>query len=252
MTRPLPKWEKYERLVAQLLVPQLHTDMCVTPNARLIGRISRRKRQIDVLIDLRHDTDNSRRIIVDAKMRTRKVDVKDVESFLGLMEDVAATHGCLVCPNGHTKSAERRAQSAVSIRLLPLDRLDDFDPSEWPACRVPQCEGGLVFWDGYPEIVVSAIPESVLVGLKPQLMSYVHYVGKCDRCGRFHVKCLTCGDILTPPNHDNHDIGQQCQCKPPWFWIASIEEDEHRAESAELHAVLGTGQIITVDRRPLR
>jgi hypothetical protein len=37
-----------------------------------------------------------------------------------------------------------------------------------------------------------------------------------------------------------------------WFWIASIEEDEHGAESAELHAVLGTGQIIKADRRPLR
>ena len=94
-------------MVAQLLVQQVHTDMCVTPNAQLTGRISRRKRQIDVLIDLRHDTDNSRRVIVDAKMRTRKIDVKDANSFRGLMEDVAATHGYLVCPNGHTKAAER-------------------------------------------------------------------------------------------------------------------------------------------------
>lgn len=252
MTRPLPKWEQYERLVAQLLVQQLHTDMCVTPNARLVGRISHRKRQIDVLIDLRHDTDNSRRVIVDAKMRTRKIDVKDVESFRGLMEDVAATHGYLVCPKGHTKAAERRAQSAVSIRLLPLNRLDDFDPSEWPACQAPKCKDGLVFWDGYPEIVIRAVPVSVLVGLKPQLLSYIHYVGKCDRCGRFHVKCLTCDDILAPPSDDDDDIGHQCQCKMPWFWVASIEQDEHGAESAELHAVLGTGEIIKADRRPLQ
>jgi hypothetical protein len=217
MTRTLPKWEQYERLVAQLLVQQLQTDMCVTPNARLIGRISRRKRQIDVLIDLRHDTDNSRRVIVDAKMRKRKVNVADVESFRGMMEDVAATHGYLVCTNGHTRAAERRAQSAVSIRLLPLDRLDDFDPSEWPACQAPQCKDGLVFWDGYPEIVVRAVPVSVLVGLKPQLLSFIHYVGKCDRCGRFHVKCVTCGDILTPPDDDDDDIGHQCQCKQPGF-----------------------------------
>jgi hypothetical protein len=47
----------------------------------VVGRISRRSRQTYVLIDLRHDTDNSRRVIVDAKKRTRKIDVTDVETF---------------------------------------------------------------------------------------------------------------------------------------------------------------------------
>src|SRR6266851_839840 len=102
-----------------------------------------------------------------------------------------------------------------------------------------------VFWDGYPELAVKAVPVSVLVGLKPQLLSYVYYVGKCDQCGRFHVKCLTCGDILAPPDGDDDDIGHQCQCRLPGFWLASTEEDEHGAKSAELHAVLGTGRVIT-------
>jgi hypothetical protein len=253
MTRSLPRWEKYERLIAQLIANQVSTDMCVTPNAKLIGRISRRKRQIDVLIDLRHNTDNSRRIIVDAKLRTRRVDVKEVEAFRGLMEDVAATHGYLVCPTGYTKAAERRAQRAVSIRLVPLEHLDDFDPATWPGCLAPRCRDGLVFWDGYPELSFKAVPVSVLVGLKPQWFSYVHYVGKCDRCGRFHVKCLTCGEILAPPEDDESDEGHQCRCKTPWFWIASVEETEDGAPSAELHAVfLFDGRVITADRRPLK
>jgi hypothetical protein len=45
---------------------------------------------LDVLIDLRHDTDNSRRLIVDAKKRRRRIDVVQVEAFKGLMEDVGA------------------------------------------------------------------------------------------------------------------------------------------------------------------
>lgn len=252
MTRVLPKWEQYERLVAQILAYEVSTDFCVTPNAHLRGRISGRSRQIDVLIDLRHDTDNSRRVIVDAKMRTRRVSVSDVEAFRGLMDDVAATHGYLVCPNGFTKAALRRAQSAVSIRLLPLNHLDDFDPSKWPTCHAPNCKDGLVFWDGYPEISVKAFPMSVLILLKPQVLSYVHFVGKCDRCGRFHVKCLTCGEILSPPHDDETNDGEQCGCKPPWFWLASIEQDEYGAKSAELHAVLGLGKVITADRRPLQ
>lgn len=80
-SRPSPDWERYERMVARMATDQVSTDMCVTPNAYVRGRISGRKRQIDVLVDARHDTDNSRRLIVDAKHRKRKVDVNDVESF---------------------------------------------------------------------------------------------------------------------------------------------------------------------------
>jgi len=58
-------------------------------------------------------------------LRERSVDVTHVEAFLGLMADVNANHEYLVCPYGYTKAAERRAQSAVSIRLLPLDRMDN-------------------------------------------------------------------------------------------------------------------------------
>lgn len=253
MIRSSPGWQLYERMIARMIADQLSTEYCVTPNARLTGRISKRSRQIDVLIDVRHDTDNSRRVIVDAKKRARKIDVKDVETFRGLMEDVAATHGYLVCPSGYTKAAERRAQSSVSIRLVPLDRLDDFNPSTWPKCEAAKCTEGRVFWDGHPELSIRLIPLSGPARGQVQTVSYVHYVGKCDRCGRFHVKCLTCGDILAPPENDDTDYGHQCGCKPPWFWLASIEEDEHGVESAELHAVLlSSGEVITADRRSLQ
>src|SRR3546814_11877283 len=72
-------WKLYERLIARLMADQLSTEFCVTPNASILGAITGIKRQIDVLIEARHDTDNSRRIIVDAKRRKRKNDVKDVE-----------------------------------------------------------------------------------------------------------------------------------------------------------------------------
>jgi restriction endonuclease len=86
MPQQRPPWELYERMIARLIADQARTDLCVTPNARITGRITGIQRQIDVLIDARHDTDNTRRIIVDAKHRKRKVDVKDVEALLGVME----------------------------------------------------------------------------------------------------------------------------------------------------------------------
>ena len=241
-------WKVYERLVARLIADQLSTDLCVTPNARIRGHISGRSRQIDVLVDSRHDTDNSRRLIVDAKKRSRKIDVTDVEAFRGLMEDVGATHGYLVSPLGHTKAAEARAQETVSIRILPLDRLDDFDPSAWPSCQKPGCENGRIFWNGYPEISLSVVHQET--GEAHQI-AFVHYVGKCDRCGRFHIRCTTCSDTLSMPENDESDYGHQCGCKLPWFWLASIEEDENGRKSAELHLIRAPGVIETVDRRAL-
>lgn len=242
-------WERYERLIARLIADQASTALCVTPNARIVGKISGRSRQIDVVMDLRHDSDNSRRVIVDAKKRTRKIDVTHVEALRGLMEDVGATHGYLVCPVGHTKAAERRAQGHVSIRLVPLERLDQFDPSTWPQCLNADCAQGRVFWDGYPEFTTALQP---LSGVAPtnSRAAFLHYVGKCDRCGRFHVKCLTCADLFDLREVINSDE-RRCRCGLPWFWLASVEKDEYGKRSAELHVVLiGPNEVITVDRRP--
>lgn len=247
MNQEMPEWELYERLVARMVADQLETDLCVTPNAHIVGRITGIRRQIDVLIEARHDTDNSRRIIVDAKTKSRRIDVKDVESFRGLMEDVGATHGYLVSPSGYTKAAEKRAQAAVSIRILPLNRLENFDPSTWPRCQRTGCERGRVFWNGYPELTTVLRP---LHSSETTYVRSVHYVGKCDRCGRFHVWCLTCNDILAPPEDDDNDCGHQCSCRPLWFWLASIETDENGYKSAELHMCSVAG-VETVDRRSL-
>lgn len=248
MNRKMPDWEKYERLVARLIADQISTDQCVTPNAQIKGVISSRKRQIDVLIDQRHDTNNTNRIIIDTKIKKRQIDIKDVESFLGLMEDVQATHGYLVCPNGYTKSAERRAQESISLRLLPLDRLDDFDPSMWPNCVAKKNCKGKVFWDGYPAVDMSSnsieYPHQV-----EEIITYIHYVGKCDKCRNFHVKCTTCNFIFLPSYDDQNDCGMQCKCRMPWFWLASIETDEKGTESAELHFINGIASTVTTASR---
>ncbi|MXN50098.1 restriction endonuclease [Shinella sp. AETb1-6] len=251
MKREAENWEHYERMIARLMADQIDTSLCVTPNARVIGKISGRSRQIDVLIDARHDTDDSRRIIVDAKRRKRKIDVTDVEAFRGMMDDVGATHGYLVCPTGYTAAAEKRAQMAVTICLVPLDHIKNFNPSTWPACQNPACERGRIFWDGYPELSMVLQPITAETNSSPIVKRFVHHVGKCDRCGRFHVQCNTCGDILSTPEDDENDIGHQCSCRMPWFWLASVEEGDDGAKSAELHWCQLRG-VVTVDRRPYR
>ena len=174
-------WKVYERMVAQLFVDQLNSNLCVTPNARVIGRYTRVARQIDVLIDFRHDTDNRGRSIVEAKRRKRAIDVKDVEALLGMMDDVEARFGYLVCPTGYSDGAFRRAQDTVRICLVPLDRIQDFDPAAWPSCRRPGCSTGHIFWDGYPQVELLAKPANAPCA-PSRLLAYPQKVGKCDAC----------------------------------------------------------------------
>lgn len=243
-------WKVYERMIAQLLADQISTGLCVTPNARVMGTRSRVLRQIDVLIEPRHTPDYQRRVIVEAKRIERKIHVKDVEHLLGMMDDVNARYGYLVCPAGYSDGALRRAQDTVRICLMPLDSIADFDPTTWPEC-LGRCTGGRIFWDGFPQVELKLIRPDDPTGAV-RVLAYPQKVGKCDVCGAFHVHCLACGDtILVPYDVDGNDSGHQCSCGLPWFWLGSVEVDELDRPVAELHLICGLNGGVTVNRRPL-
>ena len=146
----MEKWRVYERIVA-LLSTEKYDDpsLTVIPNARVTGLISNRKRQIDVLIDYRFEHDLTRRMVIDAKERKRPIDIKEVESFEGLMKDVGAQRGVLVCTNGYTKAAKNRAQKHIGIEIIPAEEIDTFNFNSWDNCLHQKCEDGLVLWDRY-------------------------------------------------------------------------------------------------------
>jgi hypothetical protein len=73
--------------------------LSVTPNAKIKGLISGSARQIDVLIEDMRYSPSASRVIVDAKRRTRKIDIKGIEEFEGMMRDCGAKHGLIVCSN---------------------------------------------------------------------------------------------------------------------------------------------------------
>lgn len=87
----MEKWRILERVVALLTTEKYDDpDLTVISNAKITGIISNRKRQIDVLVDYRFEQNLERRLIIDAKERKRPIDIKEVESFEGLMKDVGA------------------------------------------------------------------------------------------------------------------------------------------------------------------
>lgn len=239
-------WKLYERFVARLISEQLSSAYVVSPNAKVTGSISGIRRQIDVLIDYRFDTDNTNRIIIDSKARNRKIDINNVESFRGMMDDVEAKHGYIIATSGFTKGAKVRAEELVSLRILPIEYLKSFSLADWPKCEGKHHCNGYVFWDGFPSLDLTL---KNLDSNKLELKQYIHYVGKCDVCYYFHVYCLNCKTTLSfDPNPNHEDFGKQCQCKLPWFWITSVEQDDFNRRSTELHSVYGKELITTVSR----
>lgn len=248
MSDSLPAWRIYERLVAHLESAKSSDHITVAANVELVGAITGIKRQIDVLIDARVAEDISRRVIVDAKLHKRRIDVKQVEAFEGMMKDVRAQHGIIVCPNGYTKAALKRAQRSISITLLEAENIDEFDPIAWEPClgscakgRKGKRKDGWVLYDR---------PLGLVVG---NVIASIQRVGKCDECGDFHIHCWNCGECFAIVGEEEE---AKCQCDQ--FWLTAREDEGFDALGNQLEAIVlivvpfGIAPIpIVVDRRPL-
>jgi tetratricopeptide (TPR) repeat protein len=120
-------WREYEgEIEAQFR--HAYPSARITRDAKLLGKFSKVERQIDVLIE-EQASDFAFRIVVDAKYRGRKIDVGDVESFIGLTRDVEAHTGMMVALEGYTPAAVNRAHNDdldVILDVLNLDQLKEF------------------------------------------------------------------------------------------------------------------------------
>lgn len=133
MTGSKPQSRELELLVTKIQTA-LSPDAEVTHDARLMGRASKRERQIDVLVRQRIGQYDMT-IVIDCKDHARPIDVKGVETFHGLVADVGAQRGVLVCPSGFTKAAKERAAGLQIDIYSPVDT----DPHKWQARATAPC-----------------------------------------------------------------------------------------------------------------
>ena len=107
-------------LLVQRIQQQLAPDAEVLHDVKMVGRRTGQKRQIDVLVHERvgqYDIN----IIIDCKDYKKPVDVKGVEEFAGLLDDVGAQKGVLVCPVGFSDTAKTRAAGLQIDLYSPVD-----------------------------------------------------------------------------------------------------------------------------------
>jgi len=120
-------WKEYEQEITDYFRSE-YPAAKITPNARLTGKFSKIERQIDLLVE-DQASDFTLRIAVDAKHYTERVDVKDVEQFLGLLHDVNVDVGVMICPEGYSQAAINRAHyddSRIELDILNFKELKFF------------------------------------------------------------------------------------------------------------------------------
>lgn len=116
MVKPSVELEQLVQKIQQQLAPQAE----VLHNVKIQGRLTRTGRQIDVLVKEKvGQYDIS--IVIECKDYKRPIDVKGVEEFAGLLEDVGAQKGVLVCPMGFSETAKTRAAGLQIDLYSPFD-----------------------------------------------------------------------------------------------------------------------------------
>ena len=119
-----PKWKRFEKLVYELQ-KELARDAEVVMNESIQGIDSKVDRQIDIAIRRRVGP-YPILIVIDCKDYAVPIDVKDVESFAGMVKDVRANRGALIVSSDFTEAALNLARNhgIDAFRLVDTESVD--------------------------------------------------------------------------------------------------------------------------------
>ena len=117
-------WKEYEQEITASFRSQ-YPNAKITPDARIMGRFSKIERQIDLLVE-DQAVDFVFRMAIDAKHYTERIDIKDVEQFLGMLDDVGVDVGVMISPEGYSPASINRAHydnSRLELDILNFKEL---------------------------------------------------------------------------------------------------------------------------------
>lgn len=115
-------WRVLEQLVANIQ-RGLALNATVEHDVHLVGRITGVKRQVDILVT-QMIGQYKMLIAIDCKDTKRPADTKCVEEFFGLVDDIGAHKGVLVCPAGFSTTAKKTAKHRQIDLYRPVDTGD--------------------------------------------------------------------------------------------------------------------------------
>lgn len=120
-------WKKYEKDILKYF-QETYPDTNILFDQKIKGKYSKVSRQIDILVE-GEIAGYQIRIAVDCKYFSKNVDVKHVESFCSMVEDIEAHQGVLITQKGFSKAAINRAHygnQKVELDIINFDELKKF------------------------------------------------------------------------------------------------------------------------------
>ena len=140
------EWQKYEELV-YLECIRIFDKASVNYNVKLKGKYSLRKRQIDILVSEANIDGSTFTIAIDTKHYKNKIDVKCVESFIGMLRDLDVNLGIIISDIGFTKSAINRVINSTDNIQVDIMSMLEFSQFQGP--------GGIVYSNNMGAIIKS-------------------------------------------------------------------------------------------------
>lgn len=196
-----PAWKQFELDVKDVMAAHA-PDCTVTHNVHREGTISKRDRQIDVLVSGTFAGVPMEIAIECKRNATKKLGIGVVDAFVGKLQDIGVDHGMLWSFGNLDDGAKARASGTFGPKIT-LRTHDDFLKSieveeqffASPDCPNPNCWGGEITWE-------DATAEN----------GTAFEYGICTNCGSLAGRCPSC-DWVTGLDWSNN----RCDgCAAPW------------------------------------
>ncbi|MCS4164770.1 hypothetical protein M2419_001851 [Sphingobacterium sp. BIGb0116] len=120
------RWQDYEKKVFDTLSIAF-PESNISFDDLILGIYSKAERQIDFAI---RDNMAGKKIlgIADCKYYNKNINIKMVESFIGMMQDVNANFGFLITNRGYSQAAKNRVRySNLKLDVLELNELNEIE-----------------------------------------------------------------------------------------------------------------------------
>lgn len=117
-------WKNYEKEICQYFSDN-YPGASIKNDVIINGRYSKKDRQVDILIE-DEVAGYPIKMAVDAKNFSNKIDVKCVESFISMLEDIGVHQGVLITNKGFSEAAINRAYYGphkLELDILNFDEL---------------------------------------------------------------------------------------------------------------------------------
>lgn len=116
------KWRTYEWLVYNYFCKLYEGNWKVEYDVKIVGK-SGILRQVDILLS---ESNFKLIVAIDCKCYKKSLDIKEVETFIGMLYDLQASKGILVTLKGYSAGALKRAKEYGRLDLLALSIEDLF------------------------------------------------------------------------------------------------------------------------------